>query len=89
MAFDDGQSRLRGFPRNVPLKFFTGYSRRCPLNKFCFKQTRTPLCKVISHFAMDLNGSPCDCHNVALVAIPCASLITSFQPSLPLQDGVM
>ena len=43
---------------------------------------RVPQCKSISHFTMGLKGSQCD--YVALIAIQCASLIDSGQPSLGL-----
>ena len=50
---------------------------------------RALLCLSISHFTMALNGSPYWlCHHIALIAIPCASPITSDQPPLYLTDFI-
>ena len=56
-----------------------------PLSEFHSKQARVLLWKSISYFAMGLNGSPYGYVILAaLIAILCASIITSFQPPLSL-----
>ena len=63
MALDDEQSSLGGFKRNrsnasLIMKDYSEQSRvYLAVNP---KQVRVPLCKLISHFTMGLNGSPCD-----------------------------
>ena len=52
MVFDDGQSSLRRLAGILEL------TCQCPLSEFCSGHAGELLCKLISHFSMDLNCSP-------------------------------